>query len=141
LKIHRALRDFFEQVYPLLKNRIVLITGDSDLSVPYEEHLPYITNHSKIIKWFGSNPSKRINSQKFRYQALPLGINCNTHAKTIRELDYHNRYVKYGINYIDERVKIFEEAVFNVTGHLFDKPPKYSPLDPVLTYPYEIILI
>ena len=66
-----VINEFFEHVYPHLKNDFVLITGEGDVSSPtHLEHLERLD--SKIIHWFGQNgqyhPSK---SKKFTH--IPIG--------------------------------------------------------------------
>ena len=65
---------FFSKIYPRLQNTFVLITGQSDYSVP-GKYVDYLDKpDSKIIHWFGQNgniPASR--SQRFTH--IPIGKN------------------------------------------------------------------
>ena len=63
---------FFESVYPHLQNKFVLITGQSDISMP-GRYLDFLEKpDSKIIHWFGQNGD--INASRTeRFTHIPIG--------------------------------------------------------------------
>ena len=63
---------FFWKIYPYLQNKFVLITGQSDYSVP-GDYLHYLEkSDSKIIHWFGQNGNIDISTNK-RFTHIPIG--------------------------------------------------------------------
>ncbi|CAF3028340.1 unnamed protein product [Rotaria sp. Silwood2] len=83
---------FFRGIYPYLQNKFVLITGQSDYSVP-GQYLYYLErSDSKIIHWFGQNGDiDALRSERFTH--IPIGINCFEMAKSIRSI--HREYRNY----------------------------------------------
>lgn len=68
------LGDFFEKVYPYLRNKFVLISGQSDGLAP-GPYLSYLENeNTKIIHWFGQNPDIYA-SQNSKFTPIPIGKN------------------------------------------------------------------
>jgi len=66
------LDDFFGKVYPYLRNKFVLITGQSDGSSP-GRYLSYLENDdTKIIHWFGQN-SEIYSSKSGKFTHIPIG--------------------------------------------------------------------
>ena len=106
-----AIKEFFDNVYPHLKNDFVLITGEGDLSSPHD--LDYLTRpDSKIIHWFGQNGQYDVSkSNKFTHIPigthsscsffslsnvwLCLGINCYEMADAIDGIYSQNPNVTY----------------------------------------------
>jgi len=64
------IREFFDKVYPHLKNKFVLITGEGDLSSSNIEYLE--RNDSKIIHWFGQNGEYDL-SRSNKFTHIPIG--------------------------------------------------------------------
>jgi hypothetical protein len=72
------LKSFVSQVLPLLKNRIVLVTGDSDGSTP-SEAMPEaraILKSLKIIRWYAQNCDGSVSPEKV--SPIPIGIDFHT---------------------------------------------------------------
>jgi len=66
-----AITDFFDKVYPYLKNDFVLITGEGDVSSPHNlEQLE--APDSKIIHWFGQNGQYDVSKSK-KFTHIPIG--------------------------------------------------------------------
>jgi len=66
-----AVTDFFDKVYPHLKNDFVLITGEGDVSSP--THLEKLeAADSKIIHWFGQNGQYDVTKIK-KFTHIPIG--------------------------------------------------------------------
>lgn len=69
--------NFFDSVYPKLKSKFVLVTGESDLSVPQAKHMEILnSNASKIIHWFGQNGLVNKSNKYVPFTHIPIGINC-----------------------------------------------------------------
>ena len=68
------IESFFTKIYPLLRNKVVLITGEGDPEAP-GPFLHYLDDpNSKIIHWFGQNGN--INeSRSERFTHIPIGKN------------------------------------------------------------------
>jgi hypothetical protein len=63
---------FFSKIYPYLQNIFVLITGQSDYSVP-GDYLYYLEkSDTKIIHWFGQNGNIDMSINK-RFTHIPIG--------------------------------------------------------------------
>jgi hypothetical protein len=63
---------FFSKIYPRLQNKFVLISGQSDYSVP-GIYLQYLEkSDSKIIHWFGQNGNIDMSTNK-RFTHIPIG--------------------------------------------------------------------
>lgn len=60
---------FFQSIHPQIEHNYILITHNSDFSVP-GIYAPYL-NDSKIIAWFGQNPDGTIHS---KFHTVPIGI-------------------------------------------------------------------
>lgn len=75
---------FLSHVYPNLKVRFVLVTGAHTISHPSEFGLKRLTeSHSKIIHWFGQNPSQVSLALRDRFTPIPLGLNCFEHSRAL----------------------------------------------------------
>lgn len=72
------LNDFFSIVYPYLKHKFILVTGESDLTVPYGHHKHLVMEDSLIIHWFGQNGDN--GGEPMRFSHIPIGINCRYQA-------------------------------------------------------------
>lgn len=110
--------EFFDRIYPHLKNDFVLVTGEGDVSSP--THLKYLqAPDSKIIHWFGQNGQYDVSQyEKFTHlpigkdrlrpplasSSFPLGINCFEMADAIRQVhSLHRNYTLPSVfNDIDE---------------------------------------
>lgn len=69
-----SISKFFRRVYPNLQNNFVLITGQSDMSVP-SQYLHYLEEpDSKIIHWFGQNGDIYASINE-RFTHIPIGKN------------------------------------------------------------------
>jgi hypothetical protein len=72
------LRSFVRQVLPRVKNRFILVTGDSDSCVPSElaPEAKAIVNSPKVMHWFAQNYDGT--SAADRISPLPIGIDFHT---------------------------------------------------------------
>ena len=72
------LKSFVRQVLPLVNAKFVLVTGDSDNSVPSElgDEANTILKSNKIIHWFAQNYDGSSTSQ--RISPIPIGIDFHT---------------------------------------------------------------
>ena len=106
---------FFQGIYPSLKNKIVLITGESDLSVPASHHRHYVQSDSKILHWFGQN-SELVSSQTdHRFTAIPIGLNCKEQSAhmTKVQLEYQGKkMVQDEALEVDDPLRIFSQEAF-----------------------------
>jgi len=75
-----AILDFFKYILPDIKDRFILISGDSDVSMPFEGFEDYIDN-PKIIHWYSQNLT--IIHPKISH--LPIGLDYHTNTNE-REL-------------------------------------------------------
>ncbi|CAF3842696.1 unnamed protein product [Rotaria sordida] len=127
---------FFRRIYPYLQNKFVLITGQSDYSVP-SQYLDYLEkSNSKIIHWFGQNgdinPSK---SERFTH--IPIGINCFEMAESIRNI--HRQYHNYTLpsivnNSIDEPLHYIQP--FDITQSVLNSNNQSDKLLLLNFHPY-----
>lgn len=75
---------FFKEVYPQIVFRFVLVTGAHVASVPSETGAHFLTQaNSKIIHWYGQNPSKLTVAIRDRFTPIPLGLNCFEHSNAL----------------------------------------------------------
>jgi len=72
------LRSFTKQVMPFVKNKFVLVTGDSDTCVPSElgSEADVILNSANVLHWFTQNYDGSWGQQKI--SPLPIGIDFHT---------------------------------------------------------------
>ena len=78
---------FFNKIYSKLEFKFVLITGESDLSVPEVKHMQILTdNASKIIHWFGQNGKVDVSKRSLRFTHIPIGINCYVMAQGLEDI-------------------------------------------------------
>lgn len=72
------LRSFIVQVLPLIQAEVVLVTGDSDNSVPSDimTYADTILRHSNIIRWFTQNCDRPAHTG--RIYPLPIGIDFHS---------------------------------------------------------------
>jgi hypothetical protein len=78
------LDNFFGNIYPNLKNKFFLITGESDLTVPFGHHMKFIKEDSKIIHWFGQNGGDIPEGGRFTH--IPIGFNCFEHYTAVNKV-------------------------------------------------------
>jgi hypothetical protein len=71
-----AIQNFFKNIFPLIKEPFVLVSGDSDVSTPFEGFESYI-NEDKLIVWFSQNLT--ISHPKIKN--LPIGLDYHTISK------------------------------------------------------------
>lgn len=73
------LRYFVTKILPRLKNRFVLVSGDSDLCVPIEalnqQQMNYLLSHPYLIHWFVQNTRLQFES---KITQLPIGMDFHT---------------------------------------------------------------
>ena len=72
------LRSFVQQVLPLIRNRFILVTGDSDSCVP-SEMMPEareILASSNLLHWYAQNYDGTFAPE--RISCLPIGIDFHT---------------------------------------------------------------
>ncbi|CAF0727383.1 unnamed protein product [Rotaria sp. Silwood1] len=79
-----VINEFFDQVYPHLQNKFVLVTGEGDLSSPIHMEILESSN-SKIIHWFGQNGQYDVSRSK-KFTHIPIGINCYEMADAIQNV-------------------------------------------------------
>ena len=75
------LRSFVQQVLPLIRNRFILVTGDSDSCVP-SEMMPEareILASSNLLHWYAQNYDGTFAPE--RISCLPIGIDFHTIAE------------------------------------------------------------
>ena len=72
---------FVNEVFPFIKNPFILVTGDSDHSIPFHYHKdPYfILKNKKLIHWFTQNYDYLGNNNKI--SPFPIGIDFHTMTK------------------------------------------------------------
>jgi len=72
------MRSFIRQVLPLIRARFVLVTGDSDSSVPSSMRWTArkLTNDPRLLRWYTQNCDSRSFSPKIR--PLPIGIDFHS---------------------------------------------------------------
>ena len=78
-----AIPSFFKNIYPFVKERFILVSGDSDVSMPFEGYETYV-NDDKLIVWFSQNLT--VNHPKLKH--LPIGLDFHTISK-INEMQMH----------------------------------------------------
>ena len=71
-----AVEHFFKNIFPFIKYKFILVSGDSDVSMPFEGFEEYI-NDDKLIVWFSQNLVKSHDKLKH----LPIGIDYHTLSK------------------------------------------------------------
>jgi hypothetical protein len=95
---------FVNNVLPNIKHRFVLVSGESDLIVPYEsvtkQNTELLLNHSLLIRWFAQN--NVYNDKKLI--TLPIGIDrSNQHfekeIQSIKQLPVDKRIPKIYANF------------------------------------------
>lgn len=102
------MNEFFTHFYPRIPEdgrQIVLVTGESDQTVPFPEHMQYILDEgveeegrgdgggggggrggrSKIRHWFGQNG--RPVPKGARFTSIPIGLNCFEQASYLAEAE------------------------------------------------------
>jgi hypothetical protein len=72
------LRSFIRQVLPWVKNRFILVTGDSDNCVPSElmPEARTIFNCSNVMRWYAQNYDGSLSSEKI--SPIPIGIDFHS---------------------------------------------------------------
>lgn len=75
------LKSFVKQVLPLIQSRFVIVTGDSDSSVPAELQLEAraILECPKVVRWFTQNYDGTMAPEKI--SPLPIGIDFHMQAE------------------------------------------------------------
>ncbi|CAF4853791.1 unnamed protein product [Rotaria socialis] len=108
-----VISSFFQRIYPYLQNEFVLITGQSDISVP-NKYLRYLErSDSKVIHWFGQNGDISASESK-RFTHIPIGLNCFEMAETIRSV--HQQYSNYTLpSLFNQSIKDYYVQPFDIT--------------------------
>lgn len=79
---HSVLLDFCKKTLPKIRNKFILVTNDSDTSVPYDyrnnPELIDLLNDPRLIHWFTQNYFPINNSDKI--SPIPIGIDFHTLA-------------------------------------------------------------
>jgi len=70
-----ALVGFFKDVFPLIQNRFILVTGDSDVTVSIRHFEQYIDN-PKIVHWYSQN----LITSHPKVSHLPIGLDYHTNT-------------------------------------------------------------
>ena len=71
-----AIPSFFKNIFPLIKHKFILVSGDSDISMPFEGYNEYLESE-KLIVWFSQNLTA--NHPKLKH--LPIGLDYHTISK------------------------------------------------------------
>ena len=71
-----AIEIFFKNIFPFIKESFILVSGDSDVSMPFQGYEEYI-NDDKLIVWFAQNLI--ISHSKLKH--LPIGLDYHTISK------------------------------------------------------------
>jgi hypothetical protein len=71
-----AIENFFTNIFPQIKNPFILVSGDSDVSMPFEGYEEYV-NDAKLLVWFCQNLT--VNHPKLQH--LPIGLDYHTISK------------------------------------------------------------
>lgn len=71
-----AIENFFKNIFPFIKHKFILVSGDSDISMPFEGYENYV-NDEKLIVWFSQNLT--VNHYKLKH--LPIGLDYHTISK------------------------------------------------------------
>ena len=121
--------DFVENFFPLINQKIILITGGLALpQVELGKHSDKILRSDKVILWFSQNPIYENNE---KYFAIPYGINItNTKAVKIFCKKANEVYkTKKTINILNSPVKIHQHLPENHVRKKYDilgrKAPRY----------------
>lgn len=121
---------FFKRIHPRIKSPYVLVTHNSDASIP--SHFAHYLKEDKIIAWFGQNLE---NSTHPKIHPIPIGIanRCWAHGNV--EIVSKMQQVGFGMkknillymnfhaqNYIQERGRVF--AMFKEAPYCTLSPAK-----------------
>ena len=71
-----AIENFFKNIFPLIKHKFMLVSGDSDVSMPFEGYNEYLESE-KLVVWFSQNLTA--NHPKLKH--LPIGLDYHTLSK------------------------------------------------------------
>ena len=71
-----AIENFFKNIFPLIKHKFILVSGDSDVSMPFEGYNEYLESE-KLVVWFSQNLTA--NHPKLKH--LPIGLDYHTLSK------------------------------------------------------------
>lgn len=71
-----AIENFFKNIFPLIKHKFILVSGDSDVSMPFEGYNEYLESE-KLVVWFSQNLTA--NHPKLKH--LPIGLDYHTISK------------------------------------------------------------
>ena len=71
-----AIENFFKNFFPFIKESFILVSGDSDVSMPFIGYEEYI-NDNKLIIWFAQNLT--ISHPKIKH--IPIGLDYHTISK------------------------------------------------------------
>jgi hypothetical protein len=71
-----AVENFFKNIFPFIKESFILVSGDSDVSMPFQGYEEYI-NEDKLIVWFAQN----LIISHFKLKHLPIGLDYHTISK------------------------------------------------------------
>ena len=71
-----AIENFFKNIFPFIKVPFILVSGDSDVSMPFNGYEQYIDD-DKLIVWFSQNLT--ISHPKIKH--LPIGLDYHTISK------------------------------------------------------------
>lgn len=82
--------DFAQHIHPQLKIRYILLSHDSDVSVPNGTFSTNMLQDPQLIRWFALNP--KISHPKL--EALPIGIMPRGHPDGSGELDIWEKLLR-----------------------------------------------
>lgn len=92
---------FFSKIHPLIQNRYILITHNSDAGSP-GKFISYLDD-PKIIKWFGVNPTVKNHS---KFVAIPIGFanrcwphGCIDSFNDFKNMCINEKHFFVGINF------------------------------------------
>lgn len=137
---------FVNNVLPNIKHRFVLVSGESDLIVPYEsvtkQNTELLLNHSLLIRWFAQN---NVYSDK-KLITLPIGIDRSNELfekeiHSIKKLPVDKRIPKIYANFSLEEDRFLQrkESLEKIPSNLiyFSKTKdKHKILDEMSNYSF-----
>jgi hypothetical protein len=69
-----AIQDFINRIFPTIKCKIILVTGDCDTSMPNIDNFDSFINDNRIIHWFSQNLIKK----NKKLSQIPIGLDYHT---------------------------------------------------------------
>ena len=105
-----AIKNFFENIFPLIKHRFILVSGDSDVSMPFDGFEQYIED-DKLIVWFSQNLVK--SHPKLKH--LPIGLDYHTLSKIGEVHPWGNGMMPVEQDNLLENIRISANPIYSRT--------------------------